>query len=155
MTVLARGWATVELDRAAVELAGTLVPGTAFEPAAECVHLGAFCRIGWLAEPTEDGATRIILLEPSTEGPDRTYRRLGMAHARRAKLAFVLTCAFVVVPADGALLPMAAQAAPFGATGPVAALGPARADSPRQRKANVDKQLRQLRHDLALHCLSP
>ena len=45
-----------------------------------------------------------------------------MAHARRAKLAFVLTCAFVVVPADGALLPMAAQAAPLGATSPVAVL---------------------------------
>ena len=68
MTVLARGWATVELDRAAVELAGTLVPGTAFEPAAECVHLGAFCRIGRLAEPTDDGATLVVLLEPSTEG---------------------------------------------------------------------------------------
>src|SRR6188768_48012 len=68
MTVLARGWATVELDRAAVELAGSLVPGTAFEPAAECVHLGAFCRIGRLAEPSDDGATLVVLLEPSTEG---------------------------------------------------------------------------------------
>ena len=68
MTVLARGWATVELDRAAAELAAALVPGTTFEPGPECVHLGAFCRVGRLADPTEDGATLLVLLEPSTEG---------------------------------------------------------------------------------------
>ena len=79
MTILARGWATVELERAAVELAPSLVPGTSFKAAPACIHLGAFCRVGQLAEPTDDGATIIVLLEPSTEG------RLALTLARHGE----------------------------------------------------------------------
>jgi hypothetical protein len=69
VTVLARGWATVELDRAAVELAPLLAPGASFAPAPDCIHLGATCRVGRLAAPDPDvGATHVILLEPYTEG---------------------------------------------------------------------------------------
>ena len=62
---LAVGWATVELDRAAVELAHLLAPGKTFEEAPSSVTLGARCRIGSAAEPR---GFRIILLEPETEG---------------------------------------------------------------------------------------
>ncbi len=68
MTALAVGWATVDLDRAAVELTPWLVAGTAFEEAPDCDLLGAHCRIGRLSEPGTDGARLVILLEPSTEG---------------------------------------------------------------------------------------
>ena len=79
MTVLARGWATVELDRAAAELAGALVPGTGFESAPGSVHLGAFCRIGRLATPTDEAGHWLVLLEPSTEG------RLALTLARHGE----------------------------------------------------------------------
>jgi hypothetical protein len=68
MSALAVGWATVDLDRAAGELASRLVAGTTFEDAPDCAHLGAACRVGRLAEPTVDGAALLVLLEPSTEG---------------------------------------------------------------------------------------
>ena len=79
MSVLARGWATVELDRAAIELADRLFPGTTFGTAPACVHLGAFCRIGRLAAPGEAGEPWLILLEPSTEG------RLAITLARHGE----------------------------------------------------------------------
>jgi hypothetical protein len=79
MTILGRGWATVELDRAAEELAGALVPGTTFEPAAASVHLGASCRIGRLATPTDEDGRWLVLLEPSTEG------RLALTLARHGE----------------------------------------------------------------------
>jgi hypothetical protein len=78
VSILARGWATVELDRAAIELADRLVPGTTFRPAPACVHLGAFCRIGRLAAG-EAGEAWLILLEPSTEG------RLAVTLARHGE----------------------------------------------------------------------
>lgn len=54
--ILAVGWATVELDRAASELAGVgLGP---FAPAPPDHHLGAIAR----------AAPALVLLEPSTEG---------------------------------------------------------------------------------------
>jgi hypothetical protein len=68
MSALAVGWATVDLDRAALELAPLLVPGTTFEAAPDCEPLGAHCRIGRVAAPAADGASLVILLEPSTEG---------------------------------------------------------------------------------------
>jgi hypothetical protein len=68
MIALAVGWATVDLDRAARALASLLVVGTAFEVAPDCEHLGAHCRVGRLAEPAADGASLLVLLEPSTEG---------------------------------------------------------------------------------------
>lgn len=73
-----------------------------------------------------------------------------MPHARRAKLAFALTCAFVVISADGAL-PVAATvqlASAQVASAPPAALVAPKAASVEQRKAAVDKQLRKLRQDL-------
>jgi hypothetical protein len=59
------GWATVELDRAATELATALglVDRTAFAPSAEASWLGAFTR---RARPP--GGPWIALLEPSREG---------------------------------------------------------------------------------------
>lgn len=65
--ILAVGWATVELDRAAGELAPLLVPGTAFAEAAPSEHLGAWCRIGRVREGAA-AADLVILLEPFTEG---------------------------------------------------------------------------------------
>jgi len=63
--VLAVGWATVELDRAAAALAHLLVPGSTFNDAPSSVVLGARCRMG----PAIDRAgLRIVLLEPETEG---------------------------------------------------------------------------------------
>jgi len=63
--VLAVGWATVELDRAAVQLAHLLVPGSAFDDAPSSVVLGARCRMG---PAIERAGLRIVLLEPETEG---------------------------------------------------------------------------------------
>ena len=63
--VLAVGWATVELDRAAAALAHLLVPGSTFDDVPSSVVLGARCRMG----PAIDRAgLRIVLLEPETEG---------------------------------------------------------------------------------------
>jgi hypothetical protein len=70
---LAIGWATVELDRAAVELAQLLAPGTTFEEAPSSVILGARCRISSVAGTP---GLRVVLLEPDTEG------RLAAALAR-------------------------------------------------------------------------
>ena len=63
---IAVGWATVELDRAADELATDLAiePG-AFVPAADSVALGARSRI---ARSVLTGGISIAILEPSTEG---------------------------------------------------------------------------------------
>ena len=62
---LAVGWATVELDRAALELAHLLAPDAAFRDAPPSVLLGARCRIAPAAAPA---TVRIVLLEPDTEG---------------------------------------------------------------------------------------
>lgn len=58
--VLAIGWATVELDRAAREIG----PGGTFEDLPGSEHLGCMCRR--LATPDVD--VPILLLEPTTEG---------------------------------------------------------------------------------------
>lgn len=62
---LAVGWATVELDRAAEELAHLLEPDAAFRDAPSSVLLGARCRVGSAAG---QATLRIVLLEPDTEG---------------------------------------------------------------------------------------
>ena len=59
-----RGWATVELERAAVEHARDLVAGTSFEPARRSEVLGARCLRGRAA----DGSGWVVLLEPDSEG---------------------------------------------------------------------------------------
>lgn len=65
--IVAVGWATVELDRAAGEFASLLVPGTVFTDATPSEHLGAWCRIGRVRPGTAE-ADIVILLEPFTEG---------------------------------------------------------------------------------------
>jgi hypothetical protein len=64
---LALGWATVELDRAAVELAAHLVPGERFRDAPSSVALGARARLGRMRLP-DDREIWLVLLEPDTEG---------------------------------------------------------------------------------------
>lgn len=67
--ILAVGWATVELDRAALELGAVLLPGTSFQPGPPSDHLGARCRLGWVAAAfVEELAAIVVLLEASTEG---------------------------------------------------------------------------------------
>jgi hypothetical protein len=67
--VVGRGWATVELERAASELADGLAPGAAFEAAPGSVILGARCLRGRARHDVEDdGADWIVVLEPDTEG---------------------------------------------------------------------------------------
>jgi hypothetical protein len=65
--LVGRGWATVELDRAAEELASGLEPGATFVDAPRSVLLGARCRVG-RARSREHGPRWIVLLEPDTEG---------------------------------------------------------------------------------------
>ena len=67
LRVVAVGWATVELDRAAAELGAILLPGTTFTDARASVHLGAACRIGRV-RPGAAQAEVVVLLEPYTEG---------------------------------------------------------------------------------------
>ena len=63
---LALGWATVELDRAAAELATELgTVAAAFLPAADSVVLGARCRVAYGVLPE---GRPLAILEPRTEG---------------------------------------------------------------------------------------
>ena len=66
-TALAIGWATVELDRAAAELAEALGLGgvAPFRSAPRSVALGCACRIARAVLP---GGGSLLLLEPDTEG---------------------------------------------------------------------------------------
>jgi hypothetical protein len=66
---VAVGWATVELDRAAAELALELgIAADAFAPAADDVALGARCRVAPAVVAVPGGRVAVVLLEPSTEG---------------------------------------------------------------------------------------
>lgn len=73
--IIGRGWATVEIERAAAALADSLVTGTAFEEAPRSAILGACCLRG-RARPAAGGdridagddPDWIVLLEPDTEG---------------------------------------------------------------------------------------
>jgi hypothetical protein len=64
---IGRGWATVELDRAAGELADQLDEGATFADAPRSALLGARCRVG-RARAGVSAARWIVLLEPDTEG---------------------------------------------------------------------------------------
>lgn len=71
--VVGRGWATVELERAAAELADSLAPGAGFQGGARSALLGARCLLGRARAPDpiaddEDRPDWIVLLEPDTEG---------------------------------------------------------------------------------------
>ncbi len=68
--VIGRGWATVDLDRAAVELQDLLEPGGTFDEAPGSAWLGARCRIGRAA--SIEGPF-LVLLEPHTEGRLAAY----------------------------------------------------------------------------------
>jgi len=70
------GWATVELDRAASELARDLgIRAEAFVEAADSAALGARCRVVVGALP---GSLSLVILEPATEGRlAATLARLG------------------------------------------------------------------------------
>ncbi len=74
---IALGWATVDLDRAAAELAAELgLAVAAFLPAADSIVLGARCRV---ADGVLPGGARLAILEPRTEG------RLAAALARHGE----------------------------------------------------------------------
>ena len=65
-TSVAVGWATVELERAALELADALgVPASRFVPAIDSSMLGARCLVADSVLP--DGSA-LVVLEPATEG---------------------------------------------------------------------------------------
>jgi hypothetical protein len=66
------GWATVDLERGAAELAATAPGQLRFGAAADDATLGARCRVA----PGLAGDLSLVLLEPSTEG------RLAAALAR-------------------------------------------------------------------------
>lgn len=110
----ALGWATVELDRAAGELAEALgLAPDAFTPAAGSTVLGAFCRIA------HDGAgpgLALAILEPSTEG------RLAAALARHGER---LMAVWFRSDGDVAIDPVTASDGPFG---PERLVQPARAE---------------------------
>lgn len=71
--VIGRGWATVDLDRAALELAELLQPGASFTDAPRSELLGARCRRGRARPDGDVAADWIVLLEPDTEGRLAAY----------------------------------------------------------------------------------
>ena len=101
--VLAVGWATVELDRAAEELAHLLAPGAGFAAAASSVLLGARCR----SAPAADARLRIALLEPDTEG------RLAASLARSGE-GWAATWMLAAPSDSGSGALSAARPGPFG-----------------------------------------
>jgi hypothetical protein len=101
-SVLAVGWATVELDRAARELGSAF--GLDFVDVAGSIHLGCACR---RSVATVDGV-HVVLLEPTTEG------RLAVTLARHGE---GLAAAWLRTPsAPGEQGPSSvARPGPFGA----------------------------------------
>ena len=99
----ALGWATVELDRAARDLAAELgLAVDAFAPAAGSLALGARCRV---AHGAIGGYVALAILEPATEG------RLAAMLARLGEgPAVVWLVADDIAAADGP----AATPGPFG-----------------------------------------
>ncbi|MEP6639140.1 MAG: hypothetical protein ABJC39_07300 [Chloroflexota bacterium] len=97
------GWATVELDRAAAELAHELgVTPDAFVPAADSVALGAGCRV---APGVLPGGLALAILEPNIEG------RLAAALARLGEGPVAIWSA---IGAGAAPHEPAASPGPFG-----------------------------------------
>jgi hypothetical protein len=102
---LAVGWATVELDRAARELADLLGPSGAFQDAPSSEALGARCRVG---EAGVKGGVRIVLLEPETEG------RLSATLARHGE-RWVATWVAATAPSSSPVVQLSgARPGPFG-----------------------------------------
>lgn len=108
---LAVGWATVELDRAASELAHLLAPGSAFTVVPRSVHLGARCRVGAAA----GDAGRIVLLEPDTEGRvAATLARSGEGWSATWRLTTRDAGTAPDGPSTGTATVSAARPGPFG-----------------------------------------
>ena len=103
--VLAVGWATVELDRAARELAHLLAPGAGFGAAASSAILGARCRSGPAAG---EAGLWIALLEPDTEG------RLAGTLARSGE-GWAATWVLIAPAGPGTGALSAPRPGPFGA----------------------------------------
>ncbi len=101
--VMAIGWATVELDRAAEQLAHLLAPGAAFGAAPASVLLGARCRSARAA----DTGLWIALLEPDTEG------RLAASLARSGE-GWAATWVLAAPSSMGSGALSAARPGPFG-----------------------------------------
>ncbi len=100
----ALGWATVELDRAAEELADALgLAPDAFAPAAGSTVLGARCRV---VQDGIDVGLALAILEPSTEG------RLAASLARHGEGPAAV---WFHPDEDTAMDATAASAGPFGA----------------------------------------
>jgi hypothetical protein len=105
---LAVGWATIEHERAARELAHLLGPGATFEGAPSSVILGARCLVGPAADSL---GLRIVLLEPDTEG------RLAATLARAGEgwaAMWTVDEAVATRPGTGVPRRSAARPGPFG-----------------------------------------
>ena len=66
-SVIAHGWATVELARAQGELSAREPIGE-FEDAVRCSWLGARCRRARVGDSDAEAGTWVVVLEPDTEG---------------------------------------------------------------------------------------
>ena len=122
------GWATVDLDRAAAELAPLLAAGSDYRAAPDSVHLGARCRIGRMANDAwpsgapppaaSDGRPRaryVVLLEPSTEGRlAATLARHGESWCATWVLADANLTTEAERPGEGARPRSASRGGPFG-----------------------------------------
>jgi len=64
LRAVALGWATVDLERTAIDLAANEPAGLLFDPAADDNILGARCRIA----PGFAGDLTLVVMEPATEG---------------------------------------------------------------------------------------
>jgi hypothetical protein len=65
---IGRGWATVDIDRATVELAHLIAADGRFQDVSRSAILGARCVRARAAASVGFGATWVILVEPDTEG---------------------------------------------------------------------------------------
>lgn len=111
--LIALGWATVELERAAMEVGAELrIPAERFVGAAATPALGARCRV---ARGVLPGGASLVLLEPATEG------RLAATLARSGEGPAAVWLAVVDLPSAIAALRVAGvetsveRAGPFGA----------------------------------------
>jgi hypothetical protein len=110
---VAVGWATVELERAAVEVGAALrASSDTFVEGARTLALGARCRI---AGDVPSAGISLVLLEPDTEGRlAATLARLDEGPAAIWLEVENLADAVAAVHASGSIT-SPAQAGPFGA----------------------------------------
>lgn len=110
---IAVGWATVELDRAAIELGQELaVAPDRFSGVAESTALGARCRV---VEGVLPGGLALVLLEPATEG------RLAASLARSGEGPAAIWLEVADLPLAIAALRVAGVEAAVGRGGPFGA----------------------------------